>query len=156
MEATGSSHCGAGLRAASWAGQGAGLGSPTSPELPPSFPSRSCSRRSRSTSFGFRLHPVGMIREPWSTLQGRGAPGSGTPSGSEQGEAGWGRGVVLETSGPTASPQSRQPERPGDAPDHTTQRKHKATQLPGRKLDLGAEEVALSWSGGAWSHSWED
>lgn len=135
-------HCGAGWRQPPWAGQGAGPGSPT-PGAAPSSPLARVLAAPGPRPRGFGLHPVGMIREPWSTLQDRGAPGSGTPSGSEQGRQA-GAGVCLRNPlvppPPHKAGSLRDPEMP---PDHTAQRKHKATQLPRRKLDLGGRGRSL-------------
>lgn len=135
-------HCGAGWRRPPWAGQGAGPGSPT-PGAAPSSPLARVLAAPGPRPRGFGLHPVGMIREPWSTLQGRGAPGSGTPSGSEQGRQA-GAGLCLRNPlvppPPHKAGSLRDPEM---TPDHTAQRKHKATQLPRRKLDLGGRGRSL-------------
>lgn len=85
-------HCGAGWRWPPWAGQGAGPGLPT-PGAAPSSPLARVLAAPGPRPRGFGLHPAGMRRKAWSALQGRGAPGSGTPSGSEQGRQARGGGV---------------------------------------------------------------
>lgn len=78
MEALSSAALRAGWRRPPWAGQGEqGPESPT-PGLPHPLLSLVFSRS--GPILGFGLHPVGMMRRPWSTPAGWGAPGSGTPS----------------------------------------------------------------------------
>lgn len=123
-------HCGAGWRWPPWAGQGAGPGSPT-PGAAPSSPLARVLAAPGPRPRGFGLHPAGMRRKPWSALQGWGAPGSSTPSGSEQGRQARGRGCLRNPLVPPPPHKAGSPRDPEMPPDHTEQRKNKAQDCPG-------------------------
>ena len=135
-------HCGAGWQWPPWAGQGAGPGSPT-PGAAPSSPLARVLAAPGPRPRGFGLHPVGMRQKPWSALQGRGALGSATPSGSEQGRQARGGGCLRNPLVPPPPHKAGSPRDPEMPPDHTAQRKNKATRLPRRKLNLGSRERLL-------------
>lgn len=153
VEATGSAALRSRLAVAPVGGPG-GRARVADPRSCPILSSRSCSRRSRSTSSGFRAAPCGdgKIRpgEPYEVrvLRGpappQGRTGGGRPDGHLREEA------PQKPVSPTSSPQSRKPERPRNYPrSHSTEKQPKNAQ---RKEEAGCErqrEVTLSLSHGA-------
>lgn len=142
MEATGSAALRSRLAAAPVGGPG-GRARVADPRSCPILSSRSCSRRSRSTSSGFRAAPcrhetrtlvnpagVGVLRDP---ALHRGQSRGGRPGGV----------CLRNPQVPPPPHKAGSPRDPEIPPDHTAQIKNKATRLPRRKLDLGSRGRSL-------------
>lgn len=153
VEATGSAALRSRLAVAPVGGPG-GRARVADPRSCPILSSRSCSRRSRSTSSGFRAAPCGdgkirpgepcEVRVLGGPAPPQGRTGGGRPGGHLREEA------SQKPFSPTSSPQSRKPERPRNYPrSHSTEKQPKNAQ---RKEEAGCErqrEVTLSLSHGA-------
>lgn len=148
MEATGSAALRSRLAVAPVGGPG-GRARVADPRSCPILSSRSCSRRSRSTSSGFRAAPCGEERRPGQPCELRVLRDLALPRGRARGR--WPGEPSSETLWSNLlSPQGRKPERPGDDPQsQSTDRRSHATAR--RKEEAGSEkkrEVTLPWSRG--------
>lgn len=137
VEATGSAALRSRLAAAPVGGPG-GRARVAEPRSCPILSSRSCSRRSRSTSSGFRAAPCGEERRPGQACEVQ--PSHGAEYGKE---------AARKPSGPTSSPPGG---RPGnDSQTHSTEkaaRRRKLGQRNGpRALCPGLMELRQSWEG---------
>lgn len=132
MEATGSAALRSRLAVAPVGGPG-GRARVADPRSCPILSSRSCSRRSRSTSSGFRAAPCRDARKDTSRPQRPGYSGPSSPAGHSRG----GR-PGRDLRNPLLQPPLQA--REAMTPNHTAQR-HEATQPPkeGESRSLGAE-----------------
>lgn len=151
VEATGSAALRSRLAVAPVGGPG-GRARVADPRSCPILSSRSCSRRSRSTSSGFRAAPCGRERRPGQPCQGRELRDPAVPWGQSRGrEARWAsRGSsISETLWSKLLPTKQEAQDLEMTHNHTAEKQSHTTAWKERAGPERWREVTVPWSHGA-------